>query len=126
MGGGISFTVIANPNEKLRKVLNKFKETQCPEIFKNKISYILSKGDILDNNKTITQNNLKKNDICLLITNKDDGTITDEDLEKTDTNDLVPEEIEQLKRRVKEYKKKNFKDLYEKMENNDIKDDKFK
>ena len=110
--GGHTFKVSVNPNEKLINVFNKFKETQCPEQYKNRISHILSNGEVLNYNKTILENNLKENDNCIIITNKSDGSMTDENLENTDTNELGDEEKEQLKKWIIEYKSKKLIDFF--------------
>ena len=123
--GGQTFKVSVNPNEKLIIAFNKFKETQCPEQYKNKISFILSKAQVLDYNKTILENNLKENDNCLIITNNSDGTMVDPNLENTDTNELGEEEKEQLKKWIIEYKLKKYRDFgVNKIENCDKEDDK--
>jgi hypothetical protein len=87
--GGQVFLVKGKPSEKFIDVVNRFKDTQCPQPLKNNLSIPVHTGLKVKKEKTLSELSIRDGDIVLFI-NKTSNEDEDEDRE------LTPEEKEKI------------------------------
>ena len=111
-------------NEKFCDILERFKNEQCPEHFKNNLSVALHNGSKIDPEKALYESGIKNNDIILFIVDSED--LNDEGKKDKENEEgeyqLTDEEIAIIRKWREEFDAMNFiKNIFKK--NNDSMDD---
>ena len=111
-------------NEKFCDVLERFKNEQCPDHFKNNLSVALHGGNTINPEKTLYESGIKNNSIVLFIMDSEDLNEQDKEENETDKGEykLTDEEIAIIRKWREEFDAMNFiKNIFKK--NNDSMDD---
>ena len=109
-------------NEIFLDVFNRFHEEQCPEYLKNYACVAMNQSKLVDNNKTLFENNIKEGDYLLFIKENPDNKETKKDEEEEEDEDSLDNEDEDKEERdklikewIEEYRYKKFSELIAKL-----------
>jgi len=111
-------------NEKFSDVLERFKNEQCPDHFKNSLSVALHGGNTINPEKALYESGIKNNSIVLFIMDSEDLDEKDKKENETDKGEykLTDDEIAIIRKWREEFDAMNFiKNILKK--NNDSMDD---
>lgn len=81
-----SFTISCRLNEKLSTVINRFKDSQCPERLKDSLVNCLHNGAKLDLEKTLKESGINKGDRIVFISNISDNNEDKKEKENSNNN----------------------------------------